>query len=197
MRSHTRNPILTYTSFRPDIRDTCQHDKRPERYGWTVYDTRVGGIQRFYDTRLNLVLKTKFFKTGNSSWAVRVSGRPLRGGRQDERTTIVFHAAMETEKDTTPGDYNSWPAPDFQPRKRKLKCSKFQHAKLYASCRGNIDNLGGKFWFDVHGDASGKSLHDIAVRSMNVSENQIWETACEHHGHRPGCGLVLTKRTLG
>ncbi|KAK3694649.1 glycoside hydrolase family 63 protein [Podospora appendiculata] len=142
------------------LRDTCEQNDGMQGYGWSIYDTRVGGSQTMYDTILHINLTTDFIKSSDGdSWAVRVTGTP----RSDHdlplsvKTTIIFHAAIEQAgSDGT----------------RSLLCGK--PGGVEAACNGTVPALG-SFGFQVVGDAQNNATHDVAVKTMQVPEEKIWQ----------------------
>ncbi|SPO06375.1 related to mannosyl-oligosaccharide glucosidase [Cephalotrichum gorgonifer] len=147
------------------LRDTCEQDDGMQGYGWTTYDTRVGGSQTMHDTALNIDLTTDFFKSkGGSSWTGRVTGTPRPDAPRDITTTVVLHAAIEkAELDDT----------------RILTCAHQSQGlrdrdDAEAGCRGEVPGLGA-FEFYVMTDAENNPAHNTAVNSVQVPEGKIWQ----------------------
>ncbi|KAK4169637.1 glycoside hydrolase [Cladorrhinum sp. PSN259] len=141
------------------IRDTCEQDDGMQGYGWTYYDTRVGGSQVIHDTQLHIDLETAFIKTNDGdSWAVRVTGTPKSNS---VKTSLIFHAAVEKTNSNGP---------------KTLVCNnQGKDGKVIeASCDGEITGLG-RFDFEVTGNVSNKALHNTAVKSVQVAEDKIWQ----------------------
>jgi len=136
-------------------------------YGWTAYDTRVGGSQTLHDQQLHIDLTTDFLKTQEGdSWAIRVSGVPRPDAPANVKTTVILHAAVEKEdksKSLVCGDQDN----GFKRREN-----------VETTCRGEIPALG-SFEFHVVGDGQNKPLHDTAVKSIKVSEDDIWQAKCK------------------
>ncbi|KAK3994465.1 putative mannosyl-oligosaccharide glucosidase protein [Cladorrhinum sp. PSN332] len=149
-----RNKLLN------SLRDTCEQNDGMQGYGWTFYDTRVGGSQIAHDTQLQIDLETAFLKTeeGNS-WAVRVTGTPKS---DSVKTSLIFHIAVE--KENTDG-----------PKTLVCKNQGKDGKGIEARCEGEIAALGGNFEFQVVGDDGNKALHNTAVKSVQVTENRIWQ----------------------
>ena len=173
-------PIILQTAIHtksnyPAIRDTCEQNDGMQGYGWTFYDTRVGGSQIAHDTQLQIDLETAFLKTeGGDSWAVRVTGAPKS---DSVKTSLIFHTAVEKADDA------SGP--------KTLVCETHGESGkgAEASCEGDITGLG-KFEFQVVGDAGNKALHDTAVKSVQVSEDKIWQAKCKSWRARPSPYVV-------
>lgn len=131
-------------------------------YGWAFYDTRIGGSQVVHDTQLHLDLTTNFLKSDDGkSWAVRIIGTPKQGST-DVKTTVILHAAVE--KADSGGD------------PKTLVCANRSESKtgVEASCHGEIAALG-KFEIKILGDEGNHILHDGALKSIQVSEEEIWQ----------------------
>ncbi|KAK6196493.1 CDC27 protein [Pestalotiopsis sp. IQ-011] len=63
-----------------NLRDTCEQDDGMEGYGWTQYDTRVGGSQTIHDSNLQIDLTTDFFKTSDGlSWGIDITFHSVGG----------------------------------------------------------------------------------------------------------------------
>lgn len=154
-----------------------------QEYGWTLYDTRVGGSQTIYDKDLHMDLSTGFLKTEDGKgWAVHVTGTPRADAPRDVRTTVIFHIAVEkTDLSNT----------------RTLSCSR-QSPELTnlnnseAACYGDIPALG-SFEFHVLGDGQNNAAGSTSVKSLNVSEDQIWQAKRKFPAATP---LTLCKRIL-
>ncbi|KAK5829595.1 glycoside hydrolase [Linnemannia elongata] len=76
------------------IRHGCEERDGFEKYGWLKHDGRTFGTQELKDTRNNVDLTTEFIKVpgGNhgGSWAVRISGKPLRKGEPMSISTLYY-----------------------------------------------------------------------------------------------------------
>ncbi|KAK3358234.1 glycoside hydrolase family 63 protein [Lasiosphaeria hispida] len=144
------------------LRDTCEQDDGMQGYGWTYYDTRLGGSQTIHDTQLQIDLDTGFIKSEDGkSWAVRITGTP-KAGATNVKTSLIVHAAVEMDEFSLP---------------KSLGCENqsLRGGGVEALCRGEIAELG-HFEFQVVGDARNKALHDTAVNSvLKVSEDEIWK----------------------
>lgn len=134
-------------------------------YGWTAYDTRVGGSQTIRDAELHLDLSTDFIKSEDgNSWAVRVTGSPRPDAPDDLKTTVILHAAIEKA------------ASDDE---RTLTCGSAGNKRkagdeAEVECRGKVPALG-SFNLSVTADDQNKPVHDIAVNSVEVPEDKIWQ----------------------
>lgn len=154
------------TGISVDLRDTCEQDDGMEGYGWTQYDTRVGGSQTIHDSNLQIDLTTEFFKTSDGlSWGVRVSGVPRPGAPADLKTALIWHIAIEKAETLT--------------NKRNLECSSAEGAMAGASCTGTVPGLGSfELQLREAGDVESKGLEDSAIRSVTVTEDKIWKAKC-------------------
>lgn len=148
----------------PALRDTCEQNDGMQGYGWTFYDTRVGGSQIAHDTQLQIDLETAFLKTeGEDSWAVQVTGTPKS---DSVKTSLIFHIAVEK-------------ADDANGPKTLVCASQGEGGEgVEASCEGEIAGLG-KFEFRVVGDVKNKAVHNTAVKAVQVSEDKIWQAKCK------------------
>ncbi|KAK0712122.1 glycoside hydrolase [Lasiosphaeris hirsuta] len=144
------------------LRDTCEQDDGMQGYGWTFYDTRLGGSQTIHDTQLQVDLDTGFIKSEDGkSWAVRITGTP-KAGAANVKTSLIVHAAVEMEAFSLP---------------KSLGCENQSRrgGGVEALCRGEIAELG-HFEFQVLGDAQNKAVHDTSVNSVaGVDEDEIWK----------------------
>lgn len=134
-------------------------------YGWTFYDTRIGGSQAVHDKQLQLDLTTDFLKSEDGgSWSVGITGTPNQDA-PDVRTSVILHVAVEKADSDGP---------------KSLVCESHRESKSgpLAACRGEIAALGGKFEFQVLGNAKNNLVHEAAVKSLDVSEDKIWQAKC-------------------
>lgn len=154
------------TCISVDLRDTCEQDDGMEGYGWTQYDTRVGGSQTIHDSNLQIDLTTNFFKTSDGlSWGVRVFGAPRPGALADLKTALIWHVAVEKAESLTD--------------QRNLKCSSAEGAMAGTSCTGTVPRLGSfELQLRKAGDAESKGFEDSAIRSVTVPEEKIWKAKC-------------------
>lgn len=134
-------------------------------YGWTAYDTRVGGSQTIRDAELHIDLTTDFVKSDDgNSWSVRVTGVPRQDAPSDLKTTLILHSAVEKA-----GDDHA----------RTLTCGHGSQRRRdgddsSVECRGDVPGLG-SFELSVMGDGHNRPVHDTAVRSVRVPESKIWQ----------------------
>lgn len=157
---------MLITCISADLRDTCEQDDGMEGYGWTQYDTRVGGSQTIHDSNLQIDLTTDFFKTSDGlSWGVRVSGVPRPGAPADLKTALIWHVAVEKA--------------DTMTDQRNLGCSSAEGTMRGASCTGTVPGLG---FFELQlreaGDVESKGLENSATKSVTVTEDKIWKAKC-------------------
>ncbi|KAK1753796.1 glycoside hydrolase [Echria macrotheca] len=143
------------------LRDTCEQNDGMQGYGWTFYDTRAGGSQAIHDTQLQLELRTDFLKSEDgNSWAVRITGTP-KSGAADVKTSLILHTAVEKVDSNGP---------------KSLVCDNRSKdgTQVEAACHGDMPALG-KFEFQVLGDTQNKPIHDTVVKSIEVTEDRIWQ----------------------
>ncbi|KAK0752276.1 glycoside hydrolase family 63 protein [Schizothecium vesticola] len=146
------------------FRDTCEQNDGMQGYGWTFYDTRTGGSQALHDKQLQLDLTTDFLKSEDGgSWSVGITGTPQQDA-PNVRTSVILHVAVEKADSNGP---------------KSLACESHSESESkggpLAACRGEIAALGGRFEFQVLGNAKNNVVHDAAVKSLNVSEDKIWQ----------------------
>ena len=126
-------------------------------YGWTTYDARTGGWQTVRDAELHIDLTTEFLKSDDgNSWSVGVSGEPRVDAPDGLATTVIFHTAIEEA-----GSDNT----------RSLEC---ERKDTDAECSGDVPGLGA-FKLSVAADVESRLVHDIAVNSLDVEEDKIWQ----------------------
>lgn len=151
------------------LHDTCEQDDGVDGFGWTTYDTRLGGSQTIRDGQGYVDITTDFIKTKDgNSWGVRVTGSLRSGAPQGVKTAVVFHVALEKSQ----SDDN-----------KKLKCMNGQAVRsddraFGAACYGN-DPLLGEFELYISGDDDNKVVEGTSVKSMDVPEDEIWKAKCE------------------
>ncbi|ETS83073.1 hypothetical protein PFICI_04949 [Pestalotiopsis fici W106-1] len=144
-----------------NLRDTCEQDDGMNGYGWTQYDTRTGGSQTIYDSKLHIDLTTEFFKSGDGlGWVVRVSGTPRSGAPADLKTALVWHIALE--------------GAESMPNQGNLNCTAAKGHQAGANCFGTAPGLGP---FELHQlSNTGNAFHEgTAVKSVTVTEDKIWK----------------------
>lgn len=137
-------------------------------YGWTSYDTRVGGSQIIHDKELHIDLKTDFLKSkSGDSWAVRITGTPRADAPSNVKTTVILHTAIEQA-----GQDNA----------KSLVCTNQRREHrvrngVEPTCRGEIPALG-SFELYVTEDARNNVVHDAIIKSLKVPEDKIWQAKC-------------------
>lgn len=136
-------------------------------YGWTDYDARIGGSQVFHDEALHVDLETDFYKTTDGeSWTLRVTGTPRDDAPDDVKTAIIFNLALEKAQNVT--------------ERRGLLCyhdpmNQGQGATRPAvSCAGKVPGLGDVDAYVIW-DSRSVVADGPAVKSLNVSEDKIWQ----------------------
>jgi len=156
-----------------DLRDTCEQGDKMAGYGWTMYDTRAGGVQMIHDEGNFVDLKTEFVKTADGgSWGVRVTGVPAPDAPSGEvKTTVVFHVALEGLSGGGTG-----------PPSKSLVCEKSDAVeagrRVAAVCEGNDPALGG-FQIRVFESRQTQLVQESTVRSLRVPEGRIWKAKGE------------------
>lgn len=156
--------IIPHSPDPSDIRDTCEQDDGVKAYGWTAYDTRVGGTQVIHDAKLNVDIRTEFVKNEDgSAWAVRVLGLPHPGAGHvgSVRTSLIFHLAHESALGRS---------------QKSLQCERLGGGKGHISgarCMGKDPDLG-EFEFRINADPKDNNIKFNAIRSLNVAEANIW-----------------------
>ncbi|EON96956.1 putative mannosyl-oligosaccharide glucosidase protein [Phaeoacremonium minimum UCRPA7] len=147
------------------LRDTCEKDD-DIKFGWTVYDTRSGGIQTINDTSIDVDVTTSFIKTPDGkSWGVRVDGAPKR---RATKTAVIFHLALEDMPD---------PSAAESPTKY-VRCEPADtpagNDQVIAVCTGEDPSLGG-FEIQVINVAQGNIVEGPAIKSIQVPESSTWQ----------------------
>lgn len=78
---------------------SCEQAHNIEKFGWTRYDPRYGGVENIIDGDSKLNLTTEFVKTEDGlNWALRVKGT---SERHDAVNSIVFYAGLQDEGNLT------------------------------------------------------------------------------------------------
>ena len=137
-------------------------------YGWTMYDTRVGGAQMIHDEDNFLDLKTEFVKTADGeSWGVRVTGVPSPDAPpSDLKTTLIFHVALEAFPEQGSGSSS-----------KSLVCKKSAlieaGRRVAAVCHGKDPALG-DFNIRVFESRQTQVIQESTVRSLHVPEDKVW-----------------------
>jgi mannosyl-oligosaccharide glucosidase len=140
-----------------------------EGYGWNAYDTRFGGSQTLHDKKLHLDLDTDFIKVGDGErWAVRVTGTPRPGGSDKPNTVIIFHVAGEA---VAPANAASFICvnPNSGSQNEEIQ---------EPACQGNIPPLK-PFKFRVVSDPRNIMKSQIAVNSLQISKDRLWQAKCK------------------
>lgn len=141
-------------------------------YGWTAYDTRIGGSQTIHDQELHVDLTTDFFKSeGGDAWGVHVTGTPRSDAPSNVKTTVVLHVAMEKAAGDNGTDRSL--ACEY-----KDKGSKANDGNAEVACHGEAPGLG-LFHFYVVGDLKNKVTHATSAKSVQVPEEKIWQAKCK------------------
>jgi len=166
------SPTEDVADTRKDLRDTCEQGDKMPRYGWTMYDTRVGGVQMIHDEENSIDLKTEFIKAADGgSWGVRVTGVPAPDAPSDGvKTTIVFHVALE-----------DLPEDGSNPASKSLVCAKgdaFEAGRRVAAvCHGKDPALGD---FNIRVlESQQAQVQESTVTSLRVNEDRIWKAKGE------------------
>lgn len=73
------------------MRHFVEQGDKLQKYGWEVYDPRVGGREVIIDEANNLNLTIYFTKSHNGeNWAVRVKGQPLDPEKRSTASVVVY-----------------------------------------------------------------------------------------------------------
>ncbi|RYO78839.1 hypothetical protein DL766_006804 [Monosporascus sp. MC13-8B] len=147
------------------LHDTCEQDDGIEGYGWTMYDARIGGSQTIHDSPGHVDITTHFIKSEDEeSWGVQVSARMRPDAPDRVKTAVVFHVALEKAANSDA---------------KSLNCT---NAKSEGAGKGidatacyGTDPALGSFEFHVVGDASNRLVEGPAVKSSQVSEDEVWQ----------------------
>lgn len=157
------------------------------KYEWTTYDPRSGGQQTIEDVENNIDITTEFIKPSNEqgtstgNWGLRVRGKPRSNAPASLKTTAVFYVGMENMeacRDCTlearaqvgAGDDQSVQAVNLH----------VTHPQL-----GNADIHIPIARID-HGEKG-----ETAVKSLNVTEDNLWKARCKCQYMRIVCSDVL------
>lgn len=152
-----------------------------EGYGWTMYDTRMGGSQTIHDSTLHLDLTTEFFKTSDGlSWSARVKGVPRPDAPRNLKTTLIFHVALEGAQVATD--------------QRFARCDNDKNGKFTGfRCAAMVPEFGPVDIYQLD-HPSNKIVHGPAVKSLTVPEDKIWQAKGELL-KAPAVNSMLTRRT--
>jgi mannosyl-oligosaccharide glucosidase len=144
------------------------------RYGWTAYDTREGGTQTIEDVQNKIDITTEFIKKSEGqsagNWALRIRGVPRKDAASNLRTVVVFYVGMESMDTCT-------------------NCKLVTSEQLGAE--GDTSIHAANFWIEhpqlgtagIHIPASvgeGGRHEAMVVKSMNVSDDKLWQAKCKH-----------------
>ncbi|KAH8896041.1 glycoside hydrolase [Thozetella sp. PMI_491] len=141
------------------LRDTCEQDDGMGGYGWSMYDTRVGGSQVLHDNKLQIDITTDFVKAkSGNSWAVRVSGALRPGAPPDTKTVVIFHASIEGVD---------------QDGSRNLTCEN-TNQDLEVRCNGQTPALG-SFHLNVTRGTGSVAADGTKIKSLSIPEDMIWQ----------------------
>lgn len=148
------------------------------KYGWTTYDTREGGRQILEDVGNKMNITTDFIKPqdeeDDGNWGLRIRGVPRDDAPADLKTTVIFYVAMdamegcaecklEAREQLGAGEDTSVHAVNLD----------IAHPKLGAA------------GMHISTPSSGSSQNGgTVVKTMNVSEEKLWQAKCEFNSHR-------------
>lgn len=96
--------IMWFNSLSQDGLHSLRHFATPQdklqKYGWEVYDPRIGGKEVFIDEKNNLNLTVYFVKSKNGeNWSVRVQGEPLDPKRPSTASVVLYFSQNGGEID--------------------------------------------------------------------------------------------------
>lgn len=143
------------------------------RYGWTAYDTREGGTQTIEDVQNKIDITTEFIKKSEGpsagNWGLRIRGTPRKDAPADLTTSVVFYVGMESMDTCT-------------------KCKLVSSEQIGPEEDASIHAA--NFWIEhpqlgtagMHIPASvheNKRHEMMVVKSMNVSDDQLWQARCK------------------
>jgi mannosyl-oligosaccharide glucosidase len=177
------------------LRHTIEKDDNMAGYGWTSYDSRIGGSQTIHDVENEIDLTTEFVKkyegqeAGN--WALRVRGTPRKGAEKGLKIQIVFYVGMEkmegcagcnlnaTAEEKGTGDDKEIEEADIMVKHSGLGRAGIRLTKVKGQRRTKRAPVTGKH-------------ESMSVKSVNVTEDELWQSKCKQKlflegGHTPSC----------
>lgn len=139
---------------------SCDQKHDIEKFGWTKYDPRYGGIETIVDNDSQLKLTASFVKTEDGkNWALRINGKATS---PESVNSVVFYAGLpnngklELETDYF-GDSNNL-------------------LEGLVTLKGESDALGGKFSIDIIDDEG-----NVMPESHTIDFDSSYNPSLTHH----------------
>lgn len=153
---------------------SCEQNHNIQKFGWTKYDPRYGGVESIYDDDSRLNLTTEFVKTDDGlNWALRIKGK---AARPDSVNSVVFYAGLQDDGEI--GLRN-----DFHQNSNNLVSGDIV-------LDGNMEKLGGKFSIKIVDDEKNRHPESFTIvdddsfdpafthyMSLNVPFENVWKAS--------------------
>jgi mannosyl-oligosaccharide glucosidase len=146
------------------LRHACQQEDRLDVYGWTNYNVRTGGSQRFGDSGNAVNLTVDFIKSEDgASWGVRVKGQPRDRSLSKWNLSTVFYMSLEGTN---------------SPDSSRIKCSQTESSTNEANpadvtCGGTTNQLGN--FQIVFPTARSDILHTLEIKARTIEDELLWK----------------------
>ncbi|KAL8867445.1 MAG: hypothetical protein Q9198_008511, partial [Flavoplaca austrocitrina] len=124
-------------------------------YGWTSYDTRIGGVYLVNDTGNKVDIVTQFSKPTEGNWGLRVTSLPRENAATYQQTSLFFYIGLEWAEAT-------------------MKCVKRVSGGI--ACTGTTSDSGDFNILILDHQADGSSSALTTVKSMTAAAEGIWRT---------------------
>ena len=144
-----------------------------DRYGWEVYDPRIGGKEIFIDEKNNLNLTVYFVKSRNGeNWSVRVHGEPLDPQLPSTASIVLYFSQNGGEIDG-----KSSLAMIDQDGPNNLKF--FGYSKELGEYHLTVEDNFGQYFnnpaLDTMEVAPGSDCSKTSHLSLQVPDNEVWK----------------------
>lgn len=135
---------------------SCEQTHNIEKFGWTKYDPRYGGIESIIDNDSRLNITTEFVKTEDGlNWALRVKGK---SSRPNAVHSLVFYAGIQDEN----GDLSL---------ETELYGTTNNLVDGDVTLKGHVDKLGGDFDIKIIDDENNKTPAMFTISNEDETYN--------------------------
>lgn len=169
--------IMWFNSLNQDGLHSLRHFATPQdklqKYGWEVYDPRIGGKEIFIDEKNNLNLTVYFVKSRNGeNWSVRVHGEPLDPQLPSTASIVLYFSQNGGEIDG-----KSSLAMIDQDGPNNLKF--FGYSKELGEYHLTVEDNFGQYFnnpaLDTMEVAPGSDCSKTSHLSLQVPDNEVWK----------------------
>lgn len=143
-----------------DYKHTCEQNHNIEKFGWTRYDPRYGGIEQIIDNDSGLEVTAEFVKSSDGlNWALRVKGNSTN---PHSIHSIVFYAGLQDD-----GELNS-------NNKYYGKTNNLVNGNV--SLKGKSAKLGGEFDIEIV-----DNKQNVYAKGGTIDFDKTYDPSFPHH----------------